>query len=168
MNTAMLEQETKGNEAAAVNGNAVDAVVNGTAELNRIAGLAGKSEPEDVRFKIGWSYDIFLRKNNLAPSETAQAEWLERSREASKAQVALISQLTGAGLKTKCGRKAVYNKRDGRWDTALTARVVQPGCKDQDLILDAVVKAQARAAKSLSDMRAAAMHAGVLITGNNG
>lgn len=137
-------------------------------------GIEGATKPMDAvdgvqaqvaqgpQFKVGWSYDVFLRKNGLPPSTEAVEAWRELSRKASKAQVALIAQLSGAGAKTKCSQKAVFNKRDGRWDTALTARVVQPGCKDGELVMEAILKGQQRAAKALSEMRQAAARMGFL------
>lgn len=117
------------------------------------------AEP-DVQFKVGWSYDVFLRKNKLSPSEAAGSEWKRLSREASKAQVARMAQLTDKGFKTTCKRTAIWNGKSKSWDTALTARVVSPDCDDADLIRDAYVKAQARQAKLLSSMRAAAIDQG--------
>lgn len=147
MNTATNDSQTQ------------TAISNDNSNAN---GAAGSTEATQVQFKVGWSYDVFLKKNGFAPSATASETWHELSRTASKAQVALIAQLSGAGAKTKCSAKAVFNKKDGRFDTALTARVVQPGCKDMDMITEALVKAQARASKALSDMRAAAIGQGAL------
>lgn len=113
-------------------------------------------------FKVGWNYGTYLSKNNLPPSEHNQLEWLALSRKASKEQVELIASLSASGMKTKCTKRAVFNARDGRFDTSLTARVVQPGCDDPDLIQDTILAAQKRASDRLSDMRATARKLGVL------
>lgn len=118
---------------------------------------------DPIKFKVGWSYGVFLGKNNLAPSEAAQKDWLERSRTASKEQVERMAELNRAGMKTTCRRKAVFSSKDGRFNTSLTARVIQPGCDDEELITDAVLNAQKRASKRLSDMRQAAAHQGVIL-----
>lgn len=114
-------------------------------------------------FKVGWSYDVFLRKNSLPPSPQASETWRTLSQEHSKAQLESMRELANMGAKVVCKAKAVYNAKDGRFDTSLTARVIKPGCKDQDMILEAVQSAHKRASKRLSDMRSAAAGMGVIV-----
>lgn len=144
-------------QAQTANSNANSSNDNGSTEAQQVA-----SGAKEVLYRVGWSYSIYLSRNGFSPSAHASEDWLRRAREASKRQVALIAELSSAGAKTRCSQKAVFNKRDGRWDTALTARVVKPGCSDQDLIVDALTKAQQRASKSLSDMRQAAIGQGAI------
>lgn len=113
-------------------------------------------------FKVGWSYDVFLRKNQLPPSEHAQREWLSLSRDASKAHVEMIAQLANAGAKCKGSRKAVFNRTDNRFDTVLSVRVTQPGCNDSELITDALVSSRMRFAKTIELMEAVARHQGII------
>lgn len=114
-------------------------------------------------FKVGWSYDVFLRKNGLPPSAAANEEWLALSRQASKAQVDEMHTMSLAGAKTVCKQSAVFSTKDGRYNTVLTAKVVKPGCADIELIENALLRAQKSASKRLSAMRMAAAHQGVIV-----
>lgn len=116
-------------------------------------------------FKVGFSYDVFLRKNGIPPSEHAQKEWLTLSREANKNHVATIAQLAASGAKCKGKRKAVFNRTDQRFDTRLTVEVTQPGCNDSELITEALLGARMRFAKTLELMEAVANHQGIVTTG---
>lgn len=113
------------------------------------------------QFKMGWSYDVYLRKNKLPPSEAAARDWREANKAANLEQAARMNKLVVGGFKTKCSRKAVWNQKAKGYDTALTMRVVEPDCCDAELIEEAYTKAQARQAKLLASMRAAAVEAGV-------
>lgn len=73
-----------------------------------------------------------------------------------------MRELNLAGAKTVCKQRAVFNAKDGRFDTSLTARVVQPGCKDEELILDCLIRAQKSASKRISGMKTAAAAMGVI------
>lgn len=121
-------------------------------------------EVKQTAFKVGWSYSVFLTKNGFAPSEHRQEEWLTLSREASKTQMESMRSLAMAGAKTTCKVTAVYSAKDGRFNTAMTARVVKPGCDDAELITEALLKAQRSATKRLSDMRFVAARQGIVVS----
>ena len=147
MATKQAEQSNSSNVSsdAAATLAALDAMVRKAAEeTSNEAALANK-EP---RFVIGWSYDVYLRKNGLPPSEAAAAQWRRFNKETAKAHVSRMAELNAAGAKTKCGRSAVWNQKSKTYDTALTARVIEPDCRDIDLVRTAVIKAQAKAQES--------------------
>lgn len=141
---------------------ATNAALNGSGTVD-IQPTETETETE-LQFKVGWSYDVFLRKNKLAPSENASSEWRRFNRETARAHVHTMAELTAAGMKTTCKRSAVWSMKDRRYNTAMTARVIQPGCDDGELIADCYVKQQARQAKTLAAMRAAAINQGADIS----
>lgn len=114
-------------------------------------------------FRVGWNYSTFLSKNGLPPGPIAHNEWLSLSRDASKGQIDSMRELAFAGAKTKVAVKAVLNRKDGRFDTSMTARVVKPGCDDMELIADAVRKSIARDSKRQHEMMGIASRLGVII-----
>jgi hypothetical protein len=113
-------------------------------------------------FKPGWSYSLFLSRNGYAPSEVREGQWRSLNKEANHKQVTDMRTLALAGAKTKIGQRAVFNSKDGRFDTSLTARVVQAGCSDADLIADCLLRARLSASKRLDAMSAVAASHGVL------
>lgn len=114
-------------------------------------------------FKVGWDLATFCRRNELSLDEGSRNQWLAASRQASKDQLERMHKASIAGFKTTVKQAAVWNLKAKCWDTAETARVVIPDCKDPELIQAAYVKAQARAAKDLAEKRAAAIDQGANI-----
>jgi len=127
-----------------------------------VQGQGASVSVKQTAFRVGWSYDVFLRKNGFAPSDQRQTEWLALSREASKAHVQEIASLAAAGAKCKVRQRAVFNRADARWDTALGVIIVKPGCNDSELITDALLNARRRFAKTIDAMEVAANHQGVI------
>lgn len=147
MATKQAEQSNSSNVSsdAAATLAALDAMVRKAAEeTSNEAALANK-EP---RFVIGWSYDVYLRKNGLPPSEAAAAQWRRFNKETAKAHVSRMAELNAAGAKTKCGRSAVWNQKSKTYDTALTARVIEPDCRDIDLVVRPSLRRKPRLRKA--------------------
>jgi len=118
---------------------------------------------QPTQFKIGWSYDVFLRKNARVPSESAQDEWLAMSRQANKEHVNTLASLVQSGARAKCSVKARFNAKDGRFDTVLSVSVAKPGCNDTELIIKAVSESRARFTKTIENMTAAARGQGAIL-----
>lgn len=117
---------------------------------------------KQVAFKAGWSYKLFLQRNGYVPTPEHDAEFKQLCKEASASQLQEMQDCFLIGAKTKVSIKAVLNRSNGRFDTSLTARVIKPGCKDGELIKEALSRLENSLSNRISDARYIARQHGVI------
>lgn len=117
---------------------------------------------KQVLFRAGWSYKLFLVRNGYSPTPERDQEFRQLCKEASASQLQAMQDAFLVGCKTKVAVKAILNRRDGRYDTSMTARVVTPGCKDRELILEALERLEKSASNRIADARMIARNHGAL------